>query len=212
MEFPGRGGFAAEAQFRRFFFRGSRELGESLAEWAGTGDVRESCVQGELCGGYCSPVFMAVFPAGEESGPVGDMTTQFWGRRSARESLGRPAAWRRRRRGGTACWESLFLMPSPRWSIRVPPGPLRSFRDVEKNFFQRPFDASLRKSRGGGKKAGRREKKREKDGGGIAGARSTAGFRLFLWGYFLSHSCPLAFHQRQDSRHQYSVTIKASFS
>ena len=33
VEFPGRGGFAAEAQFRRFFFRGSRELGESLAEW-----------------------------------------------------------------------------------------------------------------------------------------------------------------------------------
>ncbi len=89
--------------------------------------------------------------------------------------------------GGTACWESLFLMPSPRWSIRVPPGPLRSFRDVEKNFFQRPFDASLRKSRGGGKKAGRREKKREKDGGGIAGARSTAGFRLFLW----ATSCPI---------------------
>ena len=53
----------------------------------------------------------------------------------------------------------------------------------------------------------------------VAGLRARAlravrglSFRTGRQGYFLSHSWPFFFHHRHDSRHQYSVTMKASFS
>ena len=49
---------------------------------------------------------------------------------------------------------------------------------------------------------------------GCAPARCapSGGGRAGRQGYFLSHSWPFFFHHRHDSRHQYSVTMKASFS